>query len=298
MANFLQRFSQLLHDPPPDYVFELSEAGIAWARPAVSMKPGFQPLEPGVIEVSPLVDNVHRADALADAIRGITGSGAGRKRGSAVLILPDYCARVAVLSFDHFPMDPKEQLSLVKFRMKKSVPFDVDTAAVSFHAPSARGAVEVIVVVAALEIVSRYEAALRASGMQPGHVTTAAVAMAELNHEPGVTIMARLTGRLLTVVVMSGAVLKLVRTVELASSDPEELMGVLFPTMAYIEDEMGTHPARMALCGFDENGLAPEWVSQLQVPIEPLRSPFGAPNAWNAGLLGYLESISPGVRAA
>ena len=40
-----------------------------------------------------------------------------KKRREAALILPDYCARVAVLDFDSFPADPKEQLSLVRFRL-------------------------------------------------------------------------------------------------------------------------------------------------------------------------------------
>jgi type IV pilus assembly protein PilM len=299
MASFLKNLVSLLHDPAPDYVFEVSESGIAWARPGGAVKPGFQPLEPGVLAVSPLTDNVVKADALADAIRGITGSGAGRKRGRAVVILPDYCARVSVLTFDQFPTDPKEQSPLVRFRMKKSVPFDVEAAALSFHATSGgKGHTEVVVVLAALEIVSRYEAAFRASGLHPGYVTTAAIAMSELNHAPGVSILARLTGRVLSVSVMNGSAVKLVRTVELASPDPEEIMAVLFPTMAYIEDEMSTTPARFLMCGFEQNGRAPEWVSDLQVPVEPLRSRFGTPTEYNAGLLGYLESMSRGVKAA
>lgn len=299
MASFLQKFANLLHDPAPDYVFEVSEAGIAWARPGISMTPAFQPLEPGVLAVSPLADNVVRADALAAAIRGITGAGSGRKRGRAVVILPDYCARVAVLHFEQFPSDPREQLPLVRFRMKKSVPFDVEAAALSFHANrSGKGPTEVVVVVAALEIVARYEAAFRASGLHAGHVTTASIAMSELSHAPGVSILARLNGRVLTVAVMNGTAVNLVRTVEMASPDTEEIMGVLFPTMAYIEDEMGTTAARIVMCGFDQPGGAPEWASELQIPVEPMRSRFGAPTAYNAGLLGYLESISSGAKAA
>jgi hypothetical protein len=97
---------------------------------------------------------------------------------------------------------------------------------------------------------------------------------------------------------MNGTLLKLVRTVELATSDPEEILALLFPTMAYIEDEMGTHPARLLLCGFDEAGLIPEWFSELQIPAERLQSKFGAPNGTNAGLFGYLESMGTGVKAA
>src|SRR3954466_2600600 len=131
MANLFQKFTGLLQDPAPDFVFEVSETGLAWSRPALATPPSFAPIEPGVLAISPLVDNILNMNAFADQIRAVTHGGAvgkrgaARKRGGAVVILPDFSSRVAVLSFDQFPADAKEQLSLVRFRMKKSVPFDV-----------------------------------------------------------------------------------------------------------------------------------------------------------------------------
>jgi type IV pilus assembly protein PilM len=299
MASIWKQFVHLLHDPLPDYAFELSEAGIAFARPAAGWQVSFQPLDPGVISVSPLSDNVLKPDALADAVRGITGRSAGRKRRQAVLILPDYCARVAVLEFDHFPSDPKEQASLVKFRMKKSVPFDVETAAISFHSQSSKGGkTDVLVVAAALEIIARYEAPFRGAGLHPGHVTTTAIAMAELNQAPGISVLARLSGRVLSILVMNGPTLKLVRTVELSEVNDDEVLAVLLPTLAYIEDEMSALPARMVLCGFDHHHAATDWTREVRCPVEQLQSRFGVPNPTSAGLLGYLESITAGAKAA
>jgi type IV pilus assembly protein PilM len=285
-------FLSFLQDPIPEYAFEVSEAGIAWARPALGQV-AFQPIDPGTVVVSPLADNVHRADALADKVRAITG-GTQKKRSPAVLILPDYCARVAVLEFDNFPSDPKEQLSLIRFRMKKSVPFDVESAAVSYHAQTvktgSRG-IDVLVVVAALEIVARYEAAFRAAGLHPGLVTTSLITMSELNTHNDISVLARLNGKALTVAVMNTGVIKLVRCVELPDVTPEEIQAVLLPTMAYIEDEMGARPARMLACGL---GNEPAWERELGVSVEPLQSRFGAPDQFNAGLLGYLQSIRGG----
>ena len=131
----------------------------------------------------------------------------GRKRGRAVLILPDFCARVAVLEFDAFPTDPKEQMSLVRFRMKRSVPFDVESAAVSFHPQGVEGkGDEVVVVAAALEIIARYEAPFRAAGLHPGIVTTSAIAMVNLERRPDITVIARMSGRVLTVIVLQAGV--------------------------------------------------------------------------------------------
>lgn len=294
MATFLHRLSSMLQDPSPEFVFELSESGIAWAKPGSA--PAFQPLEEGVLHVSPLTDNVIKPDLLAETIRRIVGQASRRRK--VVVILPDYCARVAVLNFDQFPSDPKEQSALVRFRMKKSVPFDVETAAVSYYSQTSKGPAEVVVALAALEIVARYEAAFRAANLHPGHVTTGAIAMSELNRAPDVSVIARRNGRLLTVLVTNGPLLRLVRTVELSSPDPEEILAVLFPTLAYIEDEMATQPARLLLCGFEEDGRLPEWISELQVPAERLQSRLEAVSEVNAGLLGYLESMNPGAKAA
>jgi type IV pilus assembly protein PilM len=255
------------------------------------LTPAFQPLEPGTLAVSPLADNILKPDAFADRVRAIAGAAARKRR--AVLILPDYCARVAVLDFDKFPADPREQSSLVKFRIKKTVPFDIETAAISFYPQSGKGGTDVVVLVAALEIVARYEAPFRAAGLQPGHVTTSAIAISELNHSPGISILARLNGRVLSVLVMNGPVLKMVRTVELSAVTDEEILAVLFPTVAYIEDEMAAHPARIVLCGFEDH----DWTRELGLPVERLQSRLGAPNHANAGLLGFIESLT-GVKAA
>jgi type IV pilus assembly protein PilM len=286
MANALLK---LIQDPPPDYIFELSEAGIAYVRPGMA-QPAFEPLEPGVIAPSPVSDNVLKADVLADKVRSLTGAASGRKRGRAVLILPDFCARVAVLEFDTFPTDPKEQHSLVRFRMKRSVPFDVESAVVSYFPQTAKGkGTEVVVVAAALEIVARYEAPFRAAGLHPGIVTTSGIAMLELERRSDISVIARMNGRVLTVVVQQGGAVKLVRTVELTEVTHEEIMGVMFPTLAFIEDQYRTKPARLLFCGM---GDVEGWEADLGTPVEILHSRFGTPNQTNAGLHGYLQSMS------
>jgi hypothetical protein len=55
------------------------------------------------------------------------------------LILPDYCTRVAVLDFDNFPTDAKEQLSLMRFRMKKAFRSMWKAAAVGYWVQAAVG---------------------------------------------------------------------------------------------------------------------------------------------------------------
>lgn len=292
MANALMR---LIQDPPPGYIFELSEAGIAYVRPGMA-QPAFEPLEPGVVAPSPVADNILKADALADKVRSLIPVSSSRKRGRSVLILPDFCARVAVLGFDSFPADAKEQHSLVRFRMKRSVPFDVESAVVSYYPQTAKGkGTEVVVVAAALEIVSRYEAPFRAAGLHPGLVTTSGIAMLDLERRPDISVIARMNARVLTVVVQQSGIVKLVRTVELTEVTHEEVMGVLFPTLAFIEDQFHSKPARVLFCGMGE---VDGWEADLGTPVEILRSRFGTPNQFNAGLHGYLQSLPDGAGAS
>src|SRR3989442_8379884 len=123
--SLLHSLSAIWKDPPPALAFELSEAGIAMARTGKNPEFDFRPLAPGVISVSPLRDNILEPNELAATVRVLAPPNGGRKRRDATLILPDSCVRVSVLGFDSLPSEPKEQLPLIRFRMKKSVPYDI-----------------------------------------------------------------------------------------------------------------------------------------------------------------------------
>src|SRR5579862_8426307 len=295
--GFLNRITSLVKDPPPRHLFELSEAGIAFAH---SGGTGFQPFEPGTLVASPVEDNILRGDAIASLVQKLAPVNGSKKRRPAAVILPDYAARVTVLDFDSFPSAPEEQISLVRFRVKKTVTFDIDSAAVSYFVQPASTTksgkkVEVLAVTVALEVIARYEALFRAAGFHPGVVTTSTIAALNLYHGDGVAVLAKLSGRVLTVAVLSGSSIRLFRCVTLEDINDEEILGVLHPTFAYVEDELSAAVAKLILCGFDQPIFDEPTFAQaihgLRCPVEPLRSRLGAPGSFNAGLLGYLESV-------
>ena len=292
----LTSLTRLLKDPPPAWVFELSEAGIAVAQVARPPKTVFAPLEPDVISVSPLRDNVLRTEALLSQVRAVAPGDGSRKRRRAALVLPDYAIRVTVLDFDDFPPQEREQASLVRFRLKRSVPFDVDTAALSFSAQGDRAngkKVDVTVAVAPLEIVARYETPFRLAGFHVGWVTTSMLAALELVPQTGLTVLVKRSGRVLSLAVTDRGVLKLVRSIELTDFTAEEITGHLFPTFAYVEDQLSGRPELLLICGF---GAATEgarsWLeSELGVRTEVLSARLGQPGEFDAGLWGYLEAL-------
>jgi type IV pilus assembly protein PilM len=288
----MNSLANLFKDPPPAFAFELSEDGIAFAQRGAAEQHGFKRFEAPVLKISPVHDNVQNADALKATIDTIVPQD-GKKRRAA-LILPDYCGRVAVLDFNSFPAAAEEQLALVRFRMKKSVPFDVETAVVAYYAQprAGKGNIDVVVAVMAREIVTRYEAPFRAAALQPGDVTTSSLAMLNSVQPDGLTMVAKLCGRTLSAMVLDGSTLKLFRCVEMEDASRTEIEAVLHPTFVYIEDELHRTLGRLLLCGFGADGpsLAQEWQDQWNAKVEVLRSRFGAPSQTDAGLLGYLEA--------
>lgn len=292
--SFLDSLPPLLKDPPPAFAFEVSEAGIAFSPTGRGAQARFHELEPGVVSVSPVRDNVQRPEIFAAHVAALVPASGNKKRRTAALILPDHSARLQVLDFDSFPANAEEQRALIRFRVKKSVPFDVESAAVSYHVqPVAdNGKIEVVAAVAALEIVARYEAAFRGAGYQPGLVTTSSLAALNLVPSNNLAVLAKLSGRVLSVLVVGAAALRLVRTVELDDISSDDILAVLFPTLAYIEDQMHGKADRLLLCGFGPRSRewAAEWRHELGIPVEGVQSKAGEPGPHNAGLLGYLEA--------
>src|SRR5579872_263647 len=291
----MSSFANLFQDPPPTHIFELSENGLAFAAVSEPEGAGFTPFDAGVLLVSPVHDNIQQPGLVQERIRASIPPN-GKRR--AALILPDYCARVAVLDFDAFPDSHEERLALLRFRMKKSVPFDVDSAVVSYAIQPRRrepgeSKVEVLVAIIAAEIVARYEAPFRGLGFHPGFITTSSLASLNLVDPDEVSMLAKLGGQVLSLIVLQGSAIKLTRCVELDNDGPEEIEAVLHPTVAFIEDELKASLKRIWLCGFERHpDLGQRWQAEWKSAVEPLKSQFGVPGSNNAGLLGYLESVA------
>ena len=168
--------------------------------------------------------------------------------------------------------------------MKKSVPFDVESAAVGYWAQEAGGGKQdVVAAVAPVEIIARYEAPFRAAGMNPGFVTTSSLAMLQLVEGRQVMVVAKITGAVLTLMVLQQGALKLIRCLELG-----DVAADLYPTLAYAEDQLGGAAERLLLCGFGAS--AQEYVRQFQkelgIPVETLQSRLGTPGERTPGCSG------------
>ncbi len=284
--SVLDQIQSIFKDPPPEYTFEISAAGIAMCRTRPPATVQFTSFTPEVLSPSPVRENINDAAAFAQAVAKLVPPSGGRR--TAALILPDNAMRLAVLEFDSLPEKEEERLALVRFRLKKTVPFDVDKAAVSYHLQAGN---KVLVAVTPAEVIAQYEAPFRAVGFLPGLVIPSALAVLELLPGTGSYLVAHRNSGALSVLVIGNGVLTLARSLELSSeteSPVEEIVSDLYATRVYVEDQAGARPDRLYLAGFgaEAAGLAPRLSAELDVETEVVRDE-------HPGLAGYLKSVSP-----
>ena len=57
---------------------------------------------------------------------------APQRQQTAALVIPDYAVRMAILDFEAFPSGEEERGALIRFRLRKSVPFHIEEAQVAY----------------------------------------------------------------------------------------------------------------------------------------------------------------------
>lgn len=278
---------RLLTDPPPEFVFEIAADGIAVSRTRPPAAPQFAPLAAGVLSPSPVKENILDAAAYAAAVSKVVPAANTRGRRTAALILPDNALRLAVLDFENLPEKETERLALIRFRLRKTVPFEIEEAALAYYVQPGNS---IVAALAPAATIAHYEAPFRAAGMQPGFVTASSLALLELLPQKGSILVAYRAPGSLSVLAVKDGIVKLARSLELApdEADPlDEISADLYPTLVYLEDQTGARPEKLIVAGFgaDTPEAAVRLSIELEIDAEPLieRHP---------GLAGYLASLS------
>ena len=133
-----------------------------------------EPLPAGVVTPALNAINIHDPAALGGAIRVALDRLTPRPKRAA-LILPDTIGKVSLLRFEKIPAKAQELEQLVRWQMRKAVPFRIEEAQVSWVEGAAveGGGREYLVLAARREIVESYEGACDAAGVYAGIVDIA-----------------------------------------------------------------------------------------------------------------------------
>jgi len=265
----------------PPVAVELSPQGaLAAASPGPGQPPvyAFEPLPEGALVPGIGERNLRAPEVAANAIRAALGQVSPRTR-AVTLLVPDTVVRVFVLDFDSLPSRPAETVPVLRFRLRKMIPFDVETAGVSYQV-LAENKTECRVLVAVIPglILQEYEAVVREAGYEPGAVLPTSLAALGVVDTPEAVLAANLGATAFTTSITHGQDLLLYRTLDLPE-DPglrlQEVQRGIAVAAAYFEDKLGTRPQLLYFAGIGAgigtggNSAAEEFARWIRSPEVP-----------------------------
>jgi type IV pilus assembly protein PilM len=214
---------------------------------------------PGIEEA-----NLRAPEAVADAIRSALGELAPHKR-AVTLVIPDASVRVFVLDFDSIPAKAEEAVPVIRFRLRKMVPFDVEHGGVSYQIlTQSKSECKVLTAVMPGTILAEYEAAVRAAGYEPGAVLPSSLAAIEAADQMQAVLAVNLSGPGMTTLIANGQDLLLYRTIELPAAPMarvSEVQRSVAVAAAYYEDKLGVAPRKLYYAGNHEIGEFSSWLT-------------------------------------
>jgi type IV pilus assembly protein PilM len=208
----------------------------------------------GVIAPGLNVPNVLNPEALRTALSGALGAVAGKSR-DVIVVLPDVAIRLMLIDFEALPAKPDEIEPVIRFRLKKSLPFDVDQAMLSYDVTRSNGSVRAVAAVSPREIIEEYEKAFRDIGYEPGVVLPSSLAALGLVDGERPTLVLKVDPMNITITAVERQELRLVRTLENPQSgnfSAEDLSEAVLPSIVFFEDTFAAHIERIYV-----GGLAP-----------------------------------------
>jgi type IV pilus assembly protein PilM len=164
------------------------------------------------LKVGNILDKAAVTAAVRMALDAVAGTGRERLRDVTVVV-PDSAMRVLFVDFDQLPSKAAEALPVVRFRLKKLLPFDADDAMVSYQVMSnEKGAVKLL---------EEYEAVVLAAGYLPGAVLPSTLAaLAGLEETDAPVLMVNAGVGAVTTAIVQGETLLLHRSFDISVSAP------------------------------------------------------------------------------
>lgn len=258
-------------------------------------------LAPGCVVPDLVEANLREGRAVRQAIGEVLGGLEGRA-SDVIAVLPDAAVRVALLDFEALPTNHEEAEAVVRFRLKKSLPFEIEKSRVSYHAQHAGETVRVVAAVVLTTVLEEYEAAFRDAGYSPGIVMPSMLAALGAADGGRPTLVIKVDARTTSIAIIESEKLLLLRTLENTRGvtiSGEQLAEEVYPSVVFFQDTYHLNIERIFVAGLaDTGGAAPALRAQTGAEVQELvrSSQLGSSGGGNiprwrmAGVVGALLS--------
>jgi type IV pilus assembly protein PilM len=253
-------------------------------------------LPPGSLAPGLAVPNVSNGGAVRDAISDSLAA-VGMRSRDVIVVIPDAAVRIVLLDFEELPERKQDADSVVRFRLKKSLSFEVDDAALSYDVRRTGGAIKVTAAVAPSGVREEYESLFRDAGFNPGVVLPSMLASLGAVEASAPTLALKVDLSSTSVAIVQGEDLLLYRTLENAHGDRLDAAALaddIYSSLVFFQDNYGMKVERILLGGLaSTREIGPALESQTGARVGDLVSASQA-----GGQSGLAPALLAGVVGA
>jgi Tfp pilus assembly PilM family ATPase len=274
--------NRLLSPSPPSVAIEIAARRVTVVEVSGRTQPSVsayatETLPPDAVAPALIGTNIAKPPVVADALRVALDRAGLRSHRRAALVVPDGVARVSLLPFEQLPSRASDLEKLLRWQLRKALPFPLDEAQLTFFPASrAERAATIAAVLARRDVIAQYENVAAAVGIHAGVVDLSSFNV--MNALMGGA--ARGGDRLVVCIAAEGTTLAILRDDALmfyrhrATVDEEPLGALVHQTAMFHQDRLGG--AKFAQVWLSGGALSPggadaaraELTQHLGVPAE------------------------------
>ena len=212
-------------------------------------------------------------EALLDALEKADFGGS-----ELAIVIPDDTVRITLLGVESFPVSEIERQSFLRWKLKKSVPFEISSARVAYEVLDENGSVNLLTVLAPEIITRQYEDLVDSIDLHPSIVSPSTIAALNLINGVSLTgdvLFVKLTGISVVTSILIDGKLCFYRKLRREGS----LESAIYPTLMYYQDKLnaasgGQGIREMIVCDDDASSADTARVArQLKLSVRPYFSP-------------------------
>lgn len=204
-------------------------------------------LDKDMVRPSLSAGNIANASALGETVASALSAVGGRKR-DVVAVIPDAAVRVLLLDFDTLPEKEPEAEPIIRFRLRKSVPFDADQAALSFQIYRKGKGVKVLAALTPRDVLQEYESVFQNAGYEPGYVLPSTLAALNGVGADRATLLLKADGNFISVAIADQNELIFYRMLDVVPGRTgSTIADEVYPSIVFFEDNYSAKIERILL---------------------------------------------------
>ena len=190
------------------------------------------------------------------------------------VVIPDDSARISFITTETLPESEDERTAFIRWKLKKTVPFEIDTAQIAYTIVGTRvngedRGTDLLVTLSPRSVIEEYELLMEEVGYEAGFVIPSTLAALNLFAVPdGDVLFLKIAPDCIATTIFRNRQAEFYRKV---AETP--LFDAIYPTLMYYQDKLGgSGLTGVTVCGYDQD-LGPE-ISELQdrlhLPVQKL----------------------------